>query len=205
MFRPRLALTALLAIVSSCQSLSLANIVSAVGAISTPPPAGDVRADVFESTALGVRKHVVVYLPPSYGKDTTRRYPVVYYLHGLSGTERDWLSRASIDVAADSLFAHGTPEMIIVLPDGDEAVAALAQDGHAAEFIRDQFRHCKTILAIGAGEQLLAAARIPAAPAKGGDDPGLLRIATAGEAAPKFVAAIARHRHFERQTDPPMV
>jgi hypothetical protein len=35
----------------------------------------------------------------------------------------------------------------LVLPDGDEGVAALAQDGHTMEFIKDQFRHCKTILA----------------------------------------------------------
>lgn len=26
---------------------------------------------------------VVVYLPPSYASDTSRRYPVLYYLHGL--------------------------------------------------------------------------------------------------------------------------
>lgn len=120
MLRPRLVLTALLLLVSSCKSLSLASIASAISSASSPPPAGEVRAEIFESSALGVRKHAVVYLPPSYGTDTTRRYPVVYYLHGLSGTERDWLSKASIDVAADSLFARGTPEMIIVLPDGDD-------------------------------------------------------------------------------------
>ncbi len=93
----------------------------------------------------------------------------------------------------------------MVIPDGEVGVRALCASGHAVEFVKDQFRHCKTILALGAGEQLLAAARIPAASAKGSDDPGLLRIATAGEAAPKFIAAVARHRHFERQTDPPMV
>jgi len=75
---------------------------------------------VFFSGALGVRKHVVVYLPPSYGTDTTRRYPVAYYLHGLFGTETDWVSKGSIDVTADSLFAAGTPQMIIVMPDGDD-------------------------------------------------------------------------------------
>ena len=37
----------------------------------------------------------------------------------------------------------------LVLPDGAEGVAALAQDGHTMEFIKDQFRHCKTILSFG--------------------------------------------------------
>lgn len=82
--------------------------------------AGSVHEDAFFSPSLGVRKHVVVYLPPSYGRDSTRRYSVAYYLHGLSGTETDWLSKGSIDVAADSLAQAGAPEMIIVLPDGDD-------------------------------------------------------------------------------------
>jgi putative tributyrin esterase len=83
-------------------------------------PRGEVREESFYSSALGVRKHVAVYLPPSYAIDTAQRFPVVYYLHGLSGTETDWLSRGSIDVAADSLFARGTPEMIVVMPDADD-------------------------------------------------------------------------------------
>jgi catalase len=80
----------------------------------------------------------------------------------------------------------------------------LCGSGHAVEFVKDQYRHCKTLLALGAGDQLLAAANIPA-PAKGGADPGILRIAKASEAAAKFIAAVAKHRHFERQTDPPRV
>jgi S-formylglutathione hydrolase FrmB len=79
-----------------------------------------VHEDVVFSEALGVRKHLVVYLPPSYGRDTSRRYPVAYYLHGLSGTETDWLSKGGIDATADSLFAAGRPETIIVMPDGDD-------------------------------------------------------------------------------------
>ena len=49
----------------------------------------------------------------------------------------------------------------LVLPDGDEAVAALAQDGHTAEFIKDQFRHCKPILVLGASRMLLSQAGLP--------------------------------------------
>jgi S-formylglutathione hydrolase FrmB len=87
---------------------------------NTDTRTGTVHEDVFVSQALGVRKYVAVYLPPSYARDATRRFPVAYYLHGLSGSETDWLSRAAIDVVADSLFAAGTPEVIVVLPDGDD-------------------------------------------------------------------------------------
>ena len=43
----------------------------------------------------------------------------------------------------------------LVLPEGAEAVDALRADGHTLEFIKDQYRHCKPILALGASEQLL--------------------------------------------------
>jgi S-formylglutathione hydrolase FrmB len=84
------------------------------------PGRGSVHQDAFFSRALGVTKRLYVYLPPSYGRDASRHYPVAYYLHGLSGAETDWLAKGSIDAVADSLFAHGTPETIIVLPDGDD-------------------------------------------------------------------------------------
>jgi len=84
------------------------------------PTRGSVHQDVFYSQALGVTKRLFVYLPPSYGREPERRYPVAYYLHGLSGSEGDWLSKGNIDGAADSLFAHGVPEAILVLPDGDD-------------------------------------------------------------------------------------
>jgi putative tributyrin esterase len=87
---------------------------------ATTIPNGTIRQDLFVAPSLGVAKHVVIYLPPSYAHDTTRRYPVAYYLHGLSGTESDWVAKGGIDAAADSLFTRGTPEMIIVMPDGDD-------------------------------------------------------------------------------------
>src|SRR5689334_7451309 len=87
---------------------------------SATATSGHVSEEWFFSEALGVRKHALGYLPASYARDATRRYPVAYYLHGLSGAEADWMAKGSIDVAADSLFAAGTPEMIVVLPDGDD-------------------------------------------------------------------------------------
>jgi len=79
-----------------------------------------VHEDVFHSDALDATKHVVIYLPPAYATSPTRRFPVAYYLHGLGGSETDWVSKGGIDGAADSLFAAGTPEMILVMPDGDD-------------------------------------------------------------------------------------
>ena len=82
--------------------------------------AGSVHEDAFLAASLGTPKHVVVYLPPSYASSRSKRFPVAYYLHGFSGSETDWVSKAGIDGVADSLFAAGLPEAIIVLPDGDD-------------------------------------------------------------------------------------
>jgi catalase len=97
----------------------------------------------------------------------------------------------------------------LVLPDGAEAVAALAQDGHTAEFIKDQFRHCKTILVLGASQALLTKAGVPASMDKSQAQGGTgLIVAQGGDAAAAteaFLAAMAKHRHFGREMDPPLV
>jgi catalase len=97
----------------------------------------------------------------------------------------------------------------LVLPDGAEAVAALAGDGHTAEFIKDQFRHCKTILVLGASRDLLTKAGVPVSIDKSlvQGNTGLI-VADAGDAeaaSVAFLAALAKHRHFGREMDPPMV
>lgn len=58
-----------------------------------------------------------VYLPPSY-ETGTRRYPVVYFLHGYGGHYRGGEGKAAI---LDRVFAAGmVGEMIFVFPDGDD-------------------------------------------------------------------------------------
>jgi catalase len=94
----------------------------------------------------------------------------------------------------------------LVLPDGEAAVAALARDGHTMEFIKDQYRHCKTILVLGASRALLDKAGVPAALPDGEPDPGLLFAAgDAAEVVDAFVQAVGGPRHTVRETDPPRV
>jgi catalase len=89
----------------------------------------------------------------------------------------------------------------LVLPGGEAGVSTLAADGQAIEFVQNQFRHGKTLLAIGAAQALLTKAGIDVA----NRDPGLL-LAAAGEVdAEVFIDAVARHRHPERDQDPPKV
>ena len=93
----------------------------------------------------------------------------------------------------------------LVLPDGEQGVAQLGRDGHTLEFLKDQYRHCKTILALGAGAQLLEQAGIHRELPDGRPDPGLLLADGTDSDVEAFVAALAKHRHFARDVDPPLI
>jgi len=64
-------------------------------------------------------RDVAVYLPPSYSKDRSRRYPVVYMLHGYGFGYDTFNGRlATLPDSADRDVAAGSiKEMIVVLPD----------------------------------------------------------------------------------------
>lgn len=63
-------------------------------------------------------RDVYVYLPPSYEKNRTQRYPVVYLLHGYGLTGERWVSFIKLPDAPDKDIAAGTArEMILVSPD----------------------------------------------------------------------------------------
>ena len=93
----------------------------------------------------------------------------------------------------------------LVLPSGTEAVKTLRGDGRTLEFIKDQYRHCKPILALGESDGLLEACGIDTTLPSGNADPGVLVGSDAASVTNDFVAAIAKHRHFARETDPPRV
>lgn len=63
-------------------------------------------------------REVTIYLPPGYATDRSRRYPVVYLLHGYGLADGTFNSRlAKIPDIADRLAAAGSVrDMIIVMP-----------------------------------------------------------------------------------------
>ena len=95
----------------------------------------------------------------------------------------------------------------MVLPDGAEAISALAADARTLEFLKEQYRHCKPILAFGAASALLERAAIPPALPSGKPDLALIvaKDGNAGQAIDAFITALGAHRYFARETDPPRV
>ncbi len=67
-------------------------------------------------------RDIPVYLPPSYERDRSRRYPVIYWLHGFTGIGVSSINRSlwtpTLPELMDRVIAEGAPEAILVMPDG---------------------------------------------------------------------------------------
>jgi catalase len=114
-------------------------------------------------------------------------------------------SEEGVTLEADASLEN-SPSVIfdaVVLPDGAEGVDSLALHGPVLDFIKDQYRHGKTILAIGASSKLLDKAGVAPLLRSGHIDPGILTSppGTPVKGADAFLAAIARHRHPSRDAD----
>ncbi|HEU4854975.1 MAG TPA: catalase, partial [Nitrosospira sp.] len=95
----------------------------------------------------------------------------------------------------------------VVIPGGEQAMTTLGNVGPVGEFIREQYRHCKPILVLGAGKSLAERAGVKLTLSSAEPDPGVLHFQDENVAVilPQFVEAIAAHRHFEREMEPPRV
>jgi catalase len=89
----------------------------------------------------------------------------------------------------------------VVLPDGAGGVKALAARVEVMDFISNQYRHGKTILALGASRVLLERAGVATTLANGDADPGIVMEAAAksDHAGANFITALGKHRHPERE------
>jgi len=80
-------------------------------------PHGRVEEVEYDSKSVGVKRKVVIYTPPGFSAD--KKYPVLYLLHGLGGTEWEWVGAAAANVILDNLLADKKiVPMIVVMPNG---------------------------------------------------------------------------------------
>lgn len=74
--------------------------------------------DTILSKVLGVKRAYTVLLPKGFDSGDTRRYPVLYLLHGMWGKNDDWVSQGRLKDVVDRLVASGEARpMVIVTPD----------------------------------------------------------------------------------------
>jgi S-formylglutathione hydrolase FrmB len=71
-----------------------------------------------------------VLLPPSYDTAKSRRFPVLYFLHGLGGNEQWLVSSGGWNLVEDLWQQHRIGEFLIVTPDGDTSFYINSRGGH---------------------------------------------------------------------------
>ena len=117
-------------------------------------------------------------------------------------------SASKRQIEIDATFAAMPSIMFdaVLIPAGKDGAAALRQNGEALHFALEAFKHCKAICAVGEGVELLSLVGVNRDPASApagvvvaetpvtnlGDTTAATDIATA------FIAAIAKHRHWDR-------
>jgi endo-1,4-beta-xylanase len=88
---------------------------------SNPPTAAvpHVTHHTFRSAAVGEDVGYNVYLPPDY-EQATRRYPVLYYLHGAGGNESGG-PRTLVPKLLEAHTAGTLPPFLVVFPNGGQS------------------------------------------------------------------------------------
>lgn len=89
-------------------------------------PHGKLSYRLYESATLGRTRSLLVYTPPGFDPQGSKKYPVLYLIHGGSDTEETWTKVGRANLIADNLMAQGKAEpMLIVMPYGNVRPSAM--------------------------------------------------------------------------------
>ena len=89
-------------------------------AAASPFPSSEARGECLSvpSRILDRSVRYCVILPPDYAKDPNRRYPVLYYLHGLGDNEQMFVRSGAFDIVEELQERRQIGDFIIVSPAG---------------------------------------------------------------------------------------
>lgn len=89
-------------------------------------PHGKIEMVWYPSQLPGFEKRrMAVYLPPHFSAHSTKKYPVLYLLHGSGGDEEAWIECGKVVEIMDNLIAQKRCKpIIVVLPNGNINLAA---------------------------------------------------------------------------------
>jgi S-formylglutathione hydrolase FrmB len=154
-------------------------------ALAAFPAAAEVRPGTFASASLGREVSYVVDVPPSYDGATSRKYPVVYALHGLFEGSGFWERRGLAPILGRLRESGAVPEFLVVAVDGGNSFFVNAPGGRYEDLVtKDLVAHVESTYRVVPGRKGRA----------------LLGVSMGGYAAlhvafeqPGLVAAVATH------------
>lgn len=78
---------------------------------------GNLDTIYYPSSTVDTIRKALVYTPPGFS--TSKKYPVLYLLHGIGGDHKEWLVGGKAKTILDNAYAdHVLEEMIVVMPNG---------------------------------------------------------------------------------------
>jgi S-formylglutathione hydrolase FrmB len=108
------------------------------------PAQGRIDCNALQSHILGESVHYCVMLPPDYDAATAghspRRYPVLYFLHGLGDNEQGLFKGGGWDLIQDLRQKGQVPDFLVVAPEGRRTFYINSADGrvrYSDFFIRE--------------------------------------------------------------------
>ena len=98
---------------------------------SAPSPTAEARGECLSvpSRILGRSVPYCVILPPRYGEDANRRYPVLYYLHGLGDNQQMFVRSGGFNLIEELWDRHEIGDFILVSPAGYASFFMNSYDG----------------------------------------------------------------------------
>ena len=95
-------------------------------------PHGDIRIKKYYSKVLNEWRNLYIYTPPGYDDNVSKKYPVLYLLHGGGEDERGWATQGKTDLIIDNLIAEEKAQpMLVVMMDGNTGTP-----GFGEQFLR---------------------------------------------------------------------
>lgn len=91
--------------------------------------AGRVECRVVQSAILQRAVRYCALLPPSYDTEKTRRYPVLYFLHGLGQNEQALIESGGWALVEELRTSGAIGEFLIVTPDAGSSFYINSRDG----------------------------------------------------------------------------
>ena len=107
-------------------------LIGCVGCILLPPPArANARAECVSLPSKILERAVpyCVLLPPSYDTEKTRRYPILYLLHGLGDNDQFLIHSGGMNLIEDLWERKQLGEFLIVTPAAGMSFYINSQDG----------------------------------------------------------------------------
>lgn len=111
------------------------------GAARAANAQGRAECATFKSSILARPVRYCAYLPASFDADKTRRYPVLYYLHGLGDNEQSLLNMGGWDLIEELRRTGKIGEFVILAPGAGHTFFLNAADGKVRyeEFLLKEF------------------------------------------------------------------